>query len=196
MLHDLIVGAITFHRQHATIDPQQRQAPLDDLVQGSDGSRRHRIQFPDRFADCSILGTTTYDGHVDLKFVDDFFQELGPAKQRFDQDHVSPRASERQWDPGEPRSTADIANSFAVSDQLTYSGAIHHVTIPEPPHFGRPEQSAIDSIAGEDLRVPLGLPDAVPEYTDGGVRWGWRFTMFHVKRPPRRNTAIELQLCN
>jgi hypothetical protein len=104
---------------------------------------------------------------------------------------------QRQRNARKTGSTADIADSFAAGDQLAYSGAIHHVTVPQPADFRGSDQAALDSVARENLRVTLRQLGTVAKNVDGGGRWGRSFTMFHVKQPPlfpparrRRTTSM------
>jgi len=196
MLDDLVICAIALHGQHPAVHPQQGQAPLDQLVQRRHRAGRHDIQFASLSAYRGVLRSASDDHHIDIEFADHFPEEVRAAQQRFNQHDVCLGPGQRQRDARQAGTTSDIADPFAIEDQLTYSGAIHHVTVPQPSDFRRPDQSTFDTGARQDGRVPFRLPNLISEYSDGGRRRGWCFTLFHVKHPPRRHAAVELQLCN
>jgi hypothetical protein len=124
MYGHFFLGAFAFQRQHPSPIPQQRQRPIRQLVQGSDGARGRHVELTQLVPDRSIFGPTPHDDHRQPQLGHRFPEEVGPPEQRFDEGHAQPRARKRERDPREPGTAPDVGHSLAVVDELCHRRTI------------------------------------------------------------------------
>ena len=121
---NLVLGALALDGQHPPVDPQQRHAPLGQLVQRSHRPRDNRVHLPHLLSHGRFLGATADDRHVDAELFDHLAQKLATAEQWFDECQPEVRPGQRQRYPGQPRSTTDVGYALSVVEQFGHRGTI------------------------------------------------------------------------
>ncbi len=110
---------------------------------------------PTDCANLGIFGPTADHRHIEPQLIDHLAQELAATQQRLDQRDMHIGARQSHGDSREAGATADIADALIGSQELSESGAIENVSIPEPVHFPRTDQTPLDTGTGQNRRVPL-----------------------------------------
>src|SRR5690349_1621026 len=93
-------------------------------------------------------------------------------------------ARQGQRDTREAGAAADVGDALIGSQELSESRAVENVSIPEPVHFPRTDQTPLDTGTGKNRRVPFGGLQTLSEDLRRGVRCRGDRSMFHVKHPP------------
>jgi hypothetical protein len=131
-----------------------------------------------------IFGPSSNDRDLEAEIVDDLAQELAATKEWFDERQPKVRPGQRQRYPGQARSTTDVGNPLAGTQQFLDRGTIQYVAVPQPVHFAGPKQPPFHTCARQNLGVP---PSVIRPGSEEGLRCPWRrghLYMFHVKHPP------------
>jgi hypothetical protein len=184
VLTDLVLGALAFDGQHPPVHPQQRHAPLGQLIQGRHRPRDHSVHFPHLFVHGRVLGATADHRDINTEFVDHLAQKLAATQEWFDECQPKVRPGQRQRYPGQPRSTTDVGHSLIWLEELGHRGAIKEVPVPQSVDFAGTYQSPFDASPREDLGVPLSEIRTRSEEGVHPLRRRRHLDMFHVKHPP------------
>ncbi len=110
----------------------QRQRPLREFGEGRNRTRGHDVGAACLFPDAWLLRSAANHRHIEPGRLDEFREEYGPAQQWFDERDSKIGPGDRQGNPGQSGTAADIDHRGPFGDEFPENGAVENVTIPQP----------------------------------------------------------------